>query len=300
RVLKSQFYLDPSYLNRRYLMGVSRPKMLLLCLPALLAIAPFIGACIYIFRFSISAESGTISGFSLQPYIELADPFFLRSAWVTFKLATISTVIVLLLAVPLAILLASVKSPILRRTLSVAILLPMILNLLIQSYGWIILLGPAGVLNTSLRELGIISRPLMLLFNESGVLLGLIQTALPLAVFPILSAMRGVSTEHLEAASSLGASHWQCFFQVSLPLLKPGLISAATIVFAYNASAFAIPLLLGGRKVQMLGVAIRDMISPLFNWSGAAAAGMVLIVVTLCIMLLSMRLVNSISKKGVS
>ena len=176
----------------------------------------------------------------------------------------------------------------------------MILNLLIQSYGWIILLGPAGVLNTSLRELGIISRPLMLLFNESGVLLGLIQTALPLAVFPILSAMRGVSTERLEAASSLGASHWQCFFQVSLPLLKPGLISAATIVFAYNASAFAIPLLLGGRKVQMLGVAIRDMISPLFNWSGAAAAGMVLIVVTLCIMLLSMRLVNSVSKKGAS
>lgn len=281
-------------------MGMSRPKMLLLCLPALLAIAPFIGACIYIFRFSISAESGTISGFSLQPYIELADPFFLRSAWVTFKLATISTVIVLLLAIPLAILLASVKSPILRRTLSVAILLPMILNLLIQSYGWIILLGPAGVLNTSLRELGIISWPLMLLFNESGVLLGLIQTALPLAVFPILSAMRGVSTERLEAASSLGASHWQCFFQVSLPLLKPGLISAATIVFAYNASAFAIPLLLGGRKVQMLGVAIRDMISPLFNWSGAAAAGMVLIVVTLCIMLLSMRLVNSVSKKGSS
>ncbi len=279
-------------------MSVTRPKMLLLCLPAILAIAPFIGACLYIFRFSISAESGAISGFSLQPYIELADPFFLRSAWVTFKLATISTLIVLILAVPLAILLASVRSTTFRRVLTVAILLPMILNLLIQSYGWIILLGPTGALNTSLRELGIISRPIMMLFNESGVLLGLIQTALPLAVFPILSAMRGISTEHLEAASNLGANHWQCFFQVSLPLLKPGLISAATIVFAYNASAFAIPLLLGGRRVQMLGVAIRDMISPLFNWSGAAAAGMVLIIVTLCIMLLSMRLVNSVSKKG--
>ena len=280
-------------------MGISKPKMLLLCLPALLAIAPFLGACFYIFRFSISAESGSISGFSLQPYIELADPFFLRSAWVTFKLAFISTVVVLVLAIPLAILLASVKSSGMRRLLSVAILLPMILNLLIQSYGWIILLGPAGVLNTSLRELGIISRPLMLLFNETGVLLGLIQTSLPLAVFPILSAMRGISTEHLEAASNLGASHWQSFFQVTLPLLKPGLISAATIVFSYNASAFAIPLLLGGRKVQMLGVAIRDMISPLFEWSGAAAAGMVLIIITLSIMLLSMRLVNSASQRGI-
>jgi len=95
------------------------PRLLLLCLPALLAIAPFLGACIYIFRFSISADSGTISGFSLQPYIELADPFFLRSAWVTFKLASISTLIVLVLAVPLAILLASVRSSTMRRILTI-------------------------------------------------------------------------------------------------------------------------------------------------------------------------------------
>ena len=58
-----------------------------------------------------------------------------------------------------------------------------------------------------------------------------------------------------------------------IAMLKPGLIGAASIVFAFNASAFAVPLLLGGRRVQMMGVAIRDMISPLFDWSGAAASG---------------------------
>jgi putative spermidine/putrescine transport system permease protein len=76
--------------------------------------------------------------------------------------------------------------------------------------------------------------------------MGLIQTSQPLAVFPIVSSVRGLSQEHLEAASSLGASHWRTFFDITVPLLPPGLLGATSIVFAFNASAFAIPLLLGG------------------------------------------------------
>ncbi len=281
-------------------LNFSRPRMLAFSLPALIVILPFLGACFYIFRFSISGEKGVIDGFSIQPYFELMTPFFGRSVWVTLKLAAISTIIVMILAVPLAFLLTTLKSVTARRILTVTILLPMILNLLVQAYGWIILLGPSGVLNTTLRELGIISRPLFLLFNETGVLLGLIQTALPLAVFPIVSSVRGISREHLEAASSLGAGHWRTFFDVTLPLLRPGLVGSASIVFAFNASAFAIPLLLGGRRVQMMGVAIRDMISPLFNWSGAAAAGMILITLTLGVLIFTSWLVNRTSdKKGV-
>lgn len=277
----------------------SHLKTFAFCLPALIALVPFLAACLYIFRFSISADSASILGFSVQPYIDLATPFFMRSVWLTLKLAAISTVVVMLLAVPLALVIATTHSAFWRRCLTIAVLLPMILNLLIQSYGWIIILGPAGALNTMLRDLGLISRPVMLLFNETGVLLGLVQTALPLAVFPILSAMRAVDSEYLEASSSLGASHWRSFFDITLPILKPGLISGASIVFAYNASAFAVPLLLGGRRVQMLGVAIRDMISPLFDWSGAAAAGMVLIVMTTGVLALSTWAVTrSYSSRG--
>lgn len=278
--------------------NTSRITILTLALPALIALAPFLAACFYIFRFSISATPGAIEGYSIQPYLDLATPFFLRSTWVTMKLAGISMAVVMLVAVPLALVIATAKSAFVRRCLTVTILLPMILNLLVQSYGWIILLGPSGVLNSTLRGIGIIDRPVLLLFNETGVLLGLIQTAIPLAVFPIVSAIRGISTEYIEAASSLGASHWRAFFDITLPLLKPGLISAASIVFAYNASAFAIPLLLGGRRVQMLGVTIRDMISPLFNWSGAAAGGMVLIVLTTGLLALSTWAVNRTGTAG--
>ena len=122
---------------------------------------------------------------------------------------------------------------------------------------------------------------MQLLFNEIGVLVGLVQTALPLAVFPILGSMRAISGQYLEASASLGARPWVSFRDITLPLLKPGLIGAASIVFAFNASAFAVPLLLGGRRVQTMGVAIRDMISPMFDWAGAAAAGVTLIAITL-------------------
>lgn len=279
---------------------LSKGQALAFAAPAFIAILPFLAACVYILRFSLSAEQGVIEGVSIRAYQELMTPFFGRSVWLTLKLAFIATVIVMFMAVPLAFLLTSLRGSFARRLLTVTILLPLILNLLVQAYGWILLLGPSGALNTLLKSVGLIDRPLFLLFNETGVLLGLIQTSLPLAVFPIVSAVRGISKEHLEAASSLGASNWRILRDVSLPLLRPALVGAASIVFAFNASAFAIPLLLGGRRVQMMGVAIRDMISPLFNWSGAAAAGMILILLTLFVLVVSAWLVRvtTVKTKG--
>lgn len=277
---------------------LTKKQALAFAVPAFIALLPFLVACLYILRFSLSAEKGVIEGFSLQAYGDLMTPFFGRSVWLTLRLALIASVVVMILAVPLAFLLTSLRGTVARRVLTVTILLPMILNLLVQAYGWILLLGPSGALNTVLKSLGLIDRPLFLLFNETGVLLGLIQTSLPLAVFPIVGAVRAVSPEYLEAASSLGANHWRILRDVTLPLLRPALVGAASIVFAFNASAFAIPLLLGGRRVQMMGVAIRDMISPLFNWSGAAAAGTILIFLTVLVLLVSAWLVRITSQKA--
>lgn len=263
---------------------LSRKSAALLTLPALVLLLPFLAAVAYILRFSLSNEAQTISGFTLSHYEALFDPFFLRSVLLTLKLAFVSTMICMVLAVPIAMLMAGLQNPWMRRVVTSMVLLPMILNLLIQSYGWIMVLGPKGVVNQLLLQAGLADSPVQMLFNEFGVLVGLVQTALPLAVFPILGAMRSISREYLEAADSLGAAAWRSFFSVTLPLLKPGLIGAASIVFAFNASAFAVPLLLGGRRVQMMGVAIRDMISPLFDWSGAAASGVTLIAITVLIM----------------
>ncbi|WP_309678865.1 ABC transporter permease [Polaromonas sp.] len=258
-----------------------RLRLALLALPALVLLLPFLMAIVFVLRFSFSADTQTVEGFSLERYAGLLDPFFLRSVVLTLKLAALSTVICLVLAVPVAMLMAAITQPIWRRVVTSLILLPMILNLLIQSYGWIMVLGPNGIINGVLLKLGLLDRPVQLLFNEIGVLVGLVQTALPLAVFPILGSMRAISGQYLEASASLGATPWVAFRDITLPLLKPGLIGAASIVFAFNASAFAVPLLLGGRRVQTMGVAIRDMISPMFDWAGASAAGVALIAITL-------------------
>lgn len=258
-----------------------RLRLALLALPAVVLLLPFLLAVVFVLRFSFSADTQAIEGFSLERYLGLLDPFFLRSVVLTLKLAALSTVICLVLAVPVAMLMAAITQPIWRRVVTSLILLPMILNLLIQSYGWIMVLGPNGIINGVLLKLGLLDRPVQLLFNEIGVLVGLVQTALPLAVFPILGSMRAISAQYLEASASLGAPPWRSFRDITLPLLKPGLIGAASIVFAFNASAFAVPLLLGGRRVQTMGVAIRDMISPMFDWAGAAAAGVTLIAITL-------------------
>lgn len=276
---------------RRRAADPRRPP-LWLGLPALALLLPFLAAIACVLRFSLSQEQQFVSGWTLEHYAALADPFLLRSALLTLQLALASTVLCLVLAVPIALLMGSVDKPVWRRTLTCLVLLPMILNLLIQSYGWIMVLGPAGVVNSALLKAGVLAQPLQLLFNETGVLAGLVQTALPLAVFPILGATRAASGEMLEAAATLGASPWRAFFNVTLPQLKPGLIGAASIVFAFNASAFAVPLLLGGRRVQMLGVAIRDRVSPLFDWAGAAAAGVALLLLTLAALALATWLIH--------
>lgn len=261
--------------------GSASLRLVLLASPALVLLLPFLLAIVFVLRFSFSAEAQAIEGFSFQRYASLLEPFFLRSVLLTLKLAALSTVICLVLAVPVALLMAAITKPLWRRVVTCLILLPMILNLLIQSYGWIMVLGPNGIINGLLMKLGLLERPVQLLFNEAGVLVGLVQTTLPLAVFPVLGAMRAISVQYLEASANLGATPWRSFRDITLPLLKPGLIGAASIVFAFNASAFAVPLLLGGRRVQTMGVAIRDMISPLYDWGGAAAAGVTLIAITL-------------------
>lgn len=268
-------------------------------LPALICILPFAFAVLATFRFSLSADSQTISGWGLDGYRELLDPYFYRTYYTTLKLALISTIICLILAVPIALLMVSIQRSWLRRVITCVILLPMIVNLLIQSYGWIIVLGNNGVINTTLQSLNLIDEPIQLLFNQTGVLVGLVQTALPLTVFPILVSMRAVDLSYLEAAMSLGASPFRVFWSIILPLLKPGLLSAGSIAFAFNASAFAVPLLLGGRKVSMVGTAIRDMITPLFDWSSAAAAGTVLIVITVAIIAIAAWFANRTSHQSV-
>ncbi|WP_225869932.1 ABC transporter permease [Glaciimonas sp. PCH181] len=270
----------------------SSTRAWLLLLPVMLFLAVLAAAALAVLRMSVGTNGDEWHGFSLTSYADLIKPYYVKSALLTMRLAFQSTVFAVLLAIPVAIAMARAKSKLAQRLLLTGVLLPLLVNLLLQSYGWLIILGPAGVLNNTLLSLGIVQRPIQWLYRENGVLLGLIQTAFPLAVLPMASAMKAVSGTYEEAAATLGANRWQIMRHILLPMAMPGILSGALLVFAYNASAFAVPLLLGGRRVNMLAVLVRDQIAPLLNWSGASASGIALMVATLAVMAVSQKLVQ--------
>lgn len=272
----------------------ARPWLLLL--PVLLFLAVLAAAALAVIRMSVGSNGDEWHSVSLTSYADLATPYYMKSLWLTLRLAFQSTALAVLLAIPVAIAMARAKSKLARRLLLTGVLLPLLVNLLLQSYGWLIILGPGGVLNNSLLALGIVQRPLQWLYRENGVLLGLIQTAFPLAALPMASALKAISGSYEEAAATMGASRWQILRHVLLPLAMPGILSGALLVFAYNASAFAVPLLLGGRRVSMLAVLVRDQITPLLNWPAASATSVVLMLATLAVMALSQKLVHRSQK----
>ncbi|AME26961.1 ABC transporter permease (plasmid) [Burkholderia sp. PAMC 26561] len=274
--------------------SASNRRAWLLLMPILLFLAVLLAAALVVVRMSFGVRAEDGHGFTLENYIALAEPYFMRSMWLTVRLAAESTVIAVLLAVPVALAMSRVESRIARRLLLAGVLLPLLVNLLLQGYGWLVILGPAGLLNRLLMALHITHRPLLWLYREQGVLLGLIQTAFPLAVLPLSSAFKAISRSYEEAAATLGASRLQVLRDIILPLAAPGLVSGAMLVFAYNMSAFAVPLLLGGRRVPMLALLVHDQVAPLLNWPGASASGVALMVVALAVASSSRRLARRV------
>lgn len=280
-------------MDQAVLPGVS-PWLLLT--PVLILLAVLVAASLVVLRMSFGVPNQEWRSYTLQNYADLADPYFLKSLWLTLRLAFESMVCAMLVAIPVALAMARTESRLARRLMLACVLLPLLVNLLLQGYGWLIILGPAGLLNHGLQALGLARRPVIWLYREQGVLLGLIQTAFPLAVLPISSALRAVSRTFDEAAATLGASRWQTLWQVTLPLAMPGIVSGALLVFAYNASAFAVPLLLGGRRVPMLAIYVHDQIAPLLDWPAASASGVVLIAAIFAVLGISRRLTHRLEE----
>lgn len=256
----------------------------LLLMPAGLFLSILILASIMILRISFGVKGNEWDVWTLQNYSAIGQSLYLRSILLTFRLAFFSAIFVMVLGYPMAMFIARTTSNKVRLAMTFIVMLPLFLNLLFQSYGWLIILGPAGLFNQMLMSLGFTDRPILLLFNQTGVLIGLVQTSFPLAVLPMVNSLRMIPKSLPEAATTLGGNRLKVFWHVTLPLSLPGVIGGSLLVFAFNASAFVIPFLLGGRRVSMLAVLIRDQMGPLLNWPFGGANGVILVVTTLVIL----------------
>jgi putative spermidine/putrescine transport system permease protein len=260
------------------------PNPWLLLLPAGVFLGFLILASLLILRLSFGVKGAEWSTWTLESYRAILSSLYLKSILLTFRLSIVSTAITVILALPVALFMARVTQAYLRRLLLLVLLLPLLMNLVLQSYGWLVLLAPDGLLNRALRVLGLIDRPVLFLFNESGVTLGLVQTAFPLAVLPIANAIRTIPPSLEEAAALLGANRLRVIRHVLLPLAAQGILAASLLVFAFNVSAFVVPFLLGGRRVSMLALLIRDQMGPLLNWPFGAANSVVLVALALAVL----------------
>lgn len=252
-----------------------------LLLPAGLPIALLAICTLAVLRMSIGERNAEWSGWSLASYAALFDAYYLRIVADTIWLALASAVLTTVLSFPIALFMTRTSSQAARRLVLIGIMLPMLVSLLVQSFGWIAILGPDGLVNQALGLVVGAERPLALLFNRTGVLLGLIQTTVPLAVLPMVASLRSIPVQLEEAAGVLGASRLQVYRHVILPLAWPGVIAGTVLVFGFNTGAFVVPLLLGGLKVTTIAVVIRDQMGPLLNWPMGAALSVLLVALAL-------------------
>ncbi|MDQ0134128.1 putative spermidine/putrescine transport system permease protein [Neorhizobium galegae] len=249
-------------------MKFGRATLLLLlpCVGLLISMLTGVGSLV------IQAFAGS-QGPSIANFTEFTSrPEVVGVFWYTHEVALIVTLICVFFSYPLAVFMA--MRP--RLIYLILILLPLMVSIVVRTYGWVVLLGPRGLVNTLLIDVGLIDRPMRLMFNTGGVVVGLVHIFIPFAVLSILAVYVKIEKSLPEAAMSLGASPFKVFTKVILPLSLPGVATAATIVYLLTLGAIVTPLLLGGQQQTMLGTMIYNQMLVYYNFPAASASAILL------------------------
>jgi molybdate transport system permease protein len=214
-----------------------------------------------------------------------------QAVWLTARLATVSTMVLLVLGTPIAWWLARTRSW-LKHPVSAVVALPIVLPPTVLGFYLLLLLGPAGPVGNLTTTLGFGTLP----FTFAGLVVGSVVYSLPFVVQPIQNAFEAMGERALEVAATLRASPWDRFFNVAVPLARPGLLTATVLGFAHTIGEFGVVLMIGGAipgQTKVLSVAIYDHVETLdYAHAHALAAGMLVFafVVLLALLLINRRL----------
>jgi ABC-type spermidine/putrescine transport system permease subunit I len=209
----------------------------------------------------------------------LESPVYLGVFVRTLRISLVVTLVCLVAGYPVGYVMARSR-PSMVRLLLALILLPLWTSILVRTYAWMVLLQTNGILNGALHRLGLIAEPLRLMYNETGVVIGMAQVLLPFAILPIYASLRAIDPRLPAAARILGAGAWRRFRTVTFPLSVPGVAAAALLVFVQALGYFITPALLGGSRVITLAMVIETQVVDLLDWPLASAIAMVLLGVT--------------------
>jgi putative spermidine/putrescine transport system permease protein len=207
----------------------------------------------------------------------LLDPVHLRLLWTTARLALLVTALTLVLGYPLAYGLARTRSAKARALGVTVLLIPLMTSVVVRSYGWMVLLASSGLVNRLLLGLGLVDRPVQLLYTPRGVVIALAEVLLPFMVLSIMPVIQGIDESLEEASQSLGGGVLATFRHVLLPLSMPGVATGSLLVFVLSVGAFATPRLVGGPTTEVVTVFIYEQTMNLFNWPVGAATSLILL-----------------------
>ena len=280
---------------------ITRPRRwsrFLPILPAILFLGFFfIYPVALLLGLSLVDRSGTLG---LEHYTHLFEKaVYMKVLLITLKIASWTTVFAILAGYPIAYLLSTVKNNI-RNSLVILVLMPFWTSFLVRTFAWIVLLGSHGALNELLLALGIVDAPVRIIFNFTGVMIGMVHALMPLCVLTMMAVMENIDRNLVSAASTLGARGGQAFWRVYFPLSVPGVAAGGMLVFFTALGFFITPALLGGARETMIVQVIIFQIHEVLNWGFAGAIAMLLLVSVLVIFFLYDQLLGLSTLSGES
>jgi spermidine/putrescine transport system permease protein len=220
----------------------------------------------------------------------LRTPLYLTVILRSMRIALSVVVLSLLIGYPLACFLVF-QSGKYRRVLYQAVILPLWISYLVRAYAWKVIFGNEGVMNTLLVWCHATRHPLgFLLYSPFAVIITLTHIYVPFVVLPVVASLEKIPRELLESSSDLGATTWQTFTRVILPLSLPGVVSGATFAFLLSFGDFLAPLLLGGPSSVMIANIVANLFGADYNWPLGAAVAVLILVMVLAILTVTQRL----------
>lgn len=243
---------------------------------------------IIIYAFTKQGNDVATLQFTLENFKKFfTDPDFLKTLWLSLRIAFMTTILCILIGYPVAYAIAQ-SSPRKRNLLILLVTLPMWINMLVRTYAWIGILADNGLINHILMFFGL--EPAKLLYTDFAVVLGMVYNFIPFMILQIESSLAKMDHSLLDAANDLGANRFERFRHITFPLSLPGVISGITLVFLPSVSSFVIPKLVGGGGYMMIGNIIENQFITVGEWNFGSAISMIMAVIIMISMYITRRL----------
>lgn len=256
-----------------------------LMLPASLLVLVFLALpLLLLFRYSLNRfvpGEFMVEALTLENYVKcVTDPYYAAVLKITLLMAAGVTITCLVAGFPAALYLARTTVRF-KAILILAVILPLFVGNAVRAAGWMVAFGQKGVVNYIVDLLAPTLAPLTLMYTPWAVFIGIISVNLPFVVLTLQSVLEGIDPSSEEAALSLGATPFEAWRLVTLPLAVPGVLAAGVLCFILTMNAYATPVLLGGPRFQMMAPVVANEVLNQNNWPFGAALSFVLMVVTL-------------------